>query len=98
MGERSTALIPHTYGGFRAVFFVANGRAPTEQEIFDAGMRGGRDINWPKLPPEMTEEKFVALFEETIAEDPAAYGKVGETVYQVTRTELAKLFAMLNKA
>jgi len=36
--------IPHTYGGFSAVFYYANKRQPTGQEAFDAGMRSGRDI------------------------------------------------------
>lgn len=89
-------IVPHTYGGFRATFFVMYGRAPTEQEIFDAGMRGGRDINWPNSPSPMDKEKFVALFEEVIAEDPSAFTHAGETVYQITRTELEQLFNMLN--
>jgi hypothetical protein len=42
------SLIPHTYGGFRGSFYVMNNRKPTEQEIFDAGMRAGRDIQWPR--------------------------------------------------
>ena len=52
--------IPHTYGGFSAVFYCANKRQPTGQEAFDAGMRSGRDIWGSKaaadgageLPPE----------------------------------------------
>ncbi|WP_144106683.1 hypothetical protein [Paraburkholderia sp. BCC1886] len=47
--QRSPMLVtPATYGGFRGAFVVANGRAPTEQEIFDAGMRGGRKVWGPK--------------------------------------------------
>lgn len=41
-------VVPHTYGGFRGSFYVMNNRAPTEQEIFDAGMRAGRDVQWLK--------------------------------------------------
>lgn len=88
-------IVPHTYGGFRAVFMIAHNRPPTEQEIFDAGMRGGRDINWPQPVEPMTEDKFVKVFEEIIAEDPGAYCRVGETVYQITRKELTSLFEML---
>lgn len=62
--------ICHTYGGFRGGFYVMNERAPTEQEIFDAGMRSGRDIQWAEkhavlghLTPEglSPEQKVVAL-------------------------------------
>lgn len=41
-------VVPHTYGGFRGSFYVMNGRLPTDQEIFDAGMRAGRDVQWLK--------------------------------------------------
>jgi hypothetical protein len=34
-------LTPRTYGGFRGAFYVAKNRKPTEQEIFDAGVRSG---------------------------------------------------------
>lgn len=37
---------PHTLAGFKASFFVEHRRQPTEQEIFDAGMRAGRDLKW----------------------------------------------------
>lgn len=39
---------PHTLAGFKGSFFVATKRHPTEQEIFDAGMRAGRDLKWPE--------------------------------------------------
>lgn len=45
--EAAPLTVPRTYGGFRGWFYVMNLRAPTEQEIFDAGMRAGRDIQWP---------------------------------------------------
>jgi hypothetical protein len=32
---------PLTYGGFRGAFYVTQRRAPTDQEIFDAGVRAG---------------------------------------------------------
>jgi hypothetical protein len=32
---------PNTLGGFVGAFYIANGRRPTEQEIFDAGVRSG---------------------------------------------------------
>jgi addiction module HigA family antidote len=39
---RSPLLVtPHTFGGFSGAFYVAKGRKPTEQEIFDAGVRSG---------------------------------------------------------
>lgn len=65
-----SATVCHTYGGFRGGFYVMNERAPTEQEIFDAGMRSGRDIQWAEkhavlghLTPEglSPEQKVVAL-------------------------------------
>jgi hypothetical protein len=34
-------LSPRTYGGFHGAFYVAKKRKPTEQEIFDAGIRSG---------------------------------------------------------
>lgn len=34
-------LTPRTYGGFNGAFYVAKRRKPTEQEIFDAGVRSG---------------------------------------------------------
>lgn len=40
-------VVPNTYGGFRSVFYVEHKRYPTEQEIFDAGMRAGRALQWP---------------------------------------------------
>lgn len=43
-----SSITCHTLGGFKGGFFVQHGRAPTEQEIFNAGMRSGRDIIWPK--------------------------------------------------
>lgn len=39
---------PHTLGAFRGSFYLTNQRPPTEQEVFDAGMRAGRDIKWPE--------------------------------------------------
>lgn len=38
--------IPHSLAAFKSSFFVATRRHPTEQEIFDAGMRAGRDVKW----------------------------------------------------
>lgn len=34
-------MVNHTLGGFKAAFYVTHRRAPTEQEIFDAGVRSG---------------------------------------------------------
>lgn len=34
-------FVNHTYGGFRGAFYVLHKRMPTEQEIFDAGVRSG---------------------------------------------------------
>lgn len=45
----------------------------------------------------MDGEGFIKLFEEVISQDPAAFGKIGETVYQVTRTELIELAKRLHK-
>jgi hypothetical protein len=71
-------LVPHTYGGFRSVFYVEHKRAPTEQEIFDAGMRGGRDIQWPDrhtrresllgelLPTGLTEEQKATVLAKNL--------------------------------
>lgn len=39
--------VPHTLGAFTDSFYYQHNRQPTPQEIFDAGMRGGRDIQWP---------------------------------------------------
>lgn len=44
-----------------------------------------------------TKEEFVDLFEAIISEDPGAYGRAGETVYQVTKRELELLHAVLLK-
>lgn len=88
-------MIYHTYGGFRGNFVLLNKRAPTPQEIFDAGMRGGRDIVWPRPVEPMTKEKFIDVFEEVIQRDPAAYGRPGEVVYQVTKKELEQMFEAL---
>ena len=62
-------LTCHTLGGFKAAFFVEHGRKPTEQEIFNAGMRGGRDIIWPKnLINNPTNQKMVLLDEKLVDE------------------------------
>jgi hypothetical protein len=34
-------VVPHTLGGFSGAFYVAHRREPTQQEIFDAGVRSG---------------------------------------------------------
>jgi hypothetical protein len=34
-------ITPNTMGGFKGAFYVKHRRAPTEQEIFDAGVRSG---------------------------------------------------------
>lgn len=35
------AMTPNTLGGFKGAFYVTQKRSPTEQEIFDAGVRSG---------------------------------------------------------
>jgi hypothetical protein len=39
--ENPLILVPNTLGGFRGAFYVTYRRAPTEQEVFDAGVRSG---------------------------------------------------------
>lgn len=63
----------HTLGAFKAVFYNENGRPPTEQEIFNAGMRGGRDINWPKDLVKNPEDKEVVVIDAKLFEDMARY-------------------------
>jgi hypothetical protein len=41
-------LVPNTLGGFRGAFYLHAGRAPTEQECFDAGVRSG--LQRPRRP------------------------------------------------
>lgn len=48
------------------------------------------------LMPPPSDSAFVHLFEAIISEDPAAYGREGEIVYQVTRNELLQIEAKLN--
>ena len=40
---------PNTLGGFRAVFYVENERQPTDQEIWDAGVRSMRQRLGPRI-------------------------------------------------
>jgi hypothetical protein len=37
-------LVPRTMGGFKGAFYVSKHRSPTEQEIFDAGVRAGLQL------------------------------------------------------
>lgn len=39
---------PHTHGAFRSTYWAEHNRWPTGQEVFDAGMRAGRDLKWPE--------------------------------------------------
>ena len=41
---QSGDVIPHTKAGFVGAFYATHHCKPTEQEIFDAGVRAGRDI------------------------------------------------------
>jgi hypothetical protein len=41
LADNPLLLVPNTLGGFRGAFYVTYRRAPTEQEIFDAGVRSG---------------------------------------------------------
>lgn len=34
-------VVPHTLAGFKGAFYCQHRRAPTEQEIFNAGVRSG---------------------------------------------------------
>jgi hypothetical protein len=43
----ASPTMPHTFGAFNTSFYVEHRRVPTGQEIFDAGMRAGRDLQWP---------------------------------------------------
>jgi hypothetical protein len=44
--------VPHTFAAFRSRHYMATGTTPSEQEIFDAGMRAGRDLQWAKRATE----------------------------------------------
>jgi hypothetical protein len=41
----------HTYGSFRISFWLRHNYYPTEQEVFNAGVRAGREIQWAKKEP-----------------------------------------------
>lgn len=42
-------MTPHTLSAFSASFHCTQGRQPTIQEVFDAGMRAGRDLKSREL-------------------------------------------------
>jgi hypothetical protein len=42
----TTASVPHTYAAFRSRYYVEHKKMPSDQEVFDAGMRSGRDLQW----------------------------------------------------
>ncbi len=39
----ASRYVNHTYAGFLGGFYVLHRRVPTEQEIFDAGVRSGME-------------------------------------------------------
>lgn len=64
-----SSITCHTLGGFKGGFFVKHGRPPTEQEIFNAGMRSGRDIIWPKhMVNNPTNQEMVLLDKKILNE------------------------------
>ncbi len=42
-----TQHVAHTLAGFTASFMEVHKRTPTLQEIFDGGVKAGRDLNFP---------------------------------------------------
>jgi hypothetical protein len=81
----------HKNGYYASVQMFLYGQAAVDAYIKHAG----EPVRETALPS--TKEEFVQLFEAVISEDPAAHGRVGETVYQVTKRELEMLYTVLAK-
>lgn len=64
-----SSITCHTLGGFKGGFFVKNGRPPTEQEIFNAGMRSGRDIIWPKHMVDNPDNQEMMVIDKKLFEE-----------------------------
>lgn len=55
-------ITPNTLGGFRGAFYVTNKRAPTEQEVFDAGVKSGMSRVPVSVDAVSDKEKIAGLF------------------------------------
>ena len=44
--EKAPISTAHTYGAFRGSYVAVYRKPPSEQEVFDAGMRAGREVSW----------------------------------------------------
>jgi addiction module HigA family antidote len=69
---RSPLLVtPRTFGGLSGAFYVAKGRKPTEQEIFDAGVRSGLARAEEAKPAQAIEriKAFLAAYDTTDMDD-----------------------------
>lgn len=62
-------VTPHTYDGFTSVFYAVNSRRPEGQEIFNAGMRAGRDIVWPKDLINNPDNQEMLFIDKTLVTD-----------------------------
>lgn len=64
-----SSITCHTLGGFKGGFFIKHGRPPTEQEIFNAGMRSGRDIIWPRHMVNNPDNQEVTVIEKKLFDE-----------------------------
>jgi addiction module HigA family antidote len=90
-------LTPRTFGGFSGAFYVAKGRKPTEQEIFDAGVRSGLARAEEAKPAQAIErvKAFLAAYDTTDMDD-AIMGVIleGDKTVDLLASDLRKLLGL----
>jgi antitoxin HigA-1 len=90
-------LTPRIYGGFRGAFYVAKNRQPTEQEIFDAGVRSGL-ARAEEAKPRQAIERIKAFLDAYDATDmgDGILGVIleGDTTVDLLASDLRKILGL----